>query len=396
MNVLCFTFEAPTKKYGGGLGILQSLASISPNAAIDYVGPAFDLNEFPEIKIRTTCFLQQSTHFAQKCVNLVRGVSVKYFSAWSSVVKRLDPSRVDFVFVDFSYNDFIIRWAHRNHLKVLVRVHNIEHDMVQSILRSRCFDQYWVKALVNGLMVWKREAACLRMADGLVFLTQNDLHRAKELYQNIAFPPKSHIVPVCLFPPVVPLCQPADIHLPCILITGSLFYGANVIGVKWFLCNVWPFVNRQQAFPSVRLVIAGGKPSSEIKRLCAQAPNCTLVDSPEDMTPYFERATLYAAPVFSGAGMKMKVVEALSHGLCVIGTDHAFIGYEDAGPFLIRANTPKEFEEQITRCLQNQALLKQNENCRVMFMRHYSMERSQKAFGDIITAMLSALPISSK
>lgn len=45
------------------------------------------------------------------------------------------------------------------------------------------------------------------------------------------------------------------------------------------------------------------------------------------MDPYFNNAELYIAPIFDGAGMKVKVAEALSYALPVVGTSHAFEGY---------------------------------------------------------------------
>jgi hypothetical protein len=45
--------------------------------------------------------------------------------------------------------------------------------------------------------------------------------------------------------------------------------------------------------------------------------------------------------------MKVKVAEALSYGLVVIGTEHAFIGYKVDGVSCVLAETEKEFIDAI-------------------------------------------------
>ena len=47
--------------------------------------------------------------------------------------------------------------------------------------------------------------------------------------------------------------------------------------------------------------------------------------------------------------MKVKVAEAFSHGLPVIGTTHAFIGYENVENGKFVADTSQEFVEQINK-----------------------------------------------
>lgn len=382
MIILAFTFEAPSKLYGGGIGIIQSLSSLSQFAAVDYVGPAYDEKEFSSIKIRKRYILKDNNSVIVKAINLIRGVTTRYYQEWRRAVNVIDPHEYDAVFIDFSYNDFIVDWAHKNGLKAVVRVHNIEWDMSMNSANGSVHDKYWFRNKVNGWLIGERERKVMQAADKLVFLTKEDHSRAIELYGD-ALAEKSVIVPVCMDinHGVVSGCEtPAK---PYILVTGSLYYGPNAEGIKWLVENVWKEIVSKHLLPDYRLVIAGRNPGKEMKQLIAATEQIVLIDSPEDMAPLFQNADMYVAPVFSGAGMKVKVAEALSYGLTVIGSHHALIGYEEAEPFIVEANTPQEFLAGI------QAVQKQpnsKEQCQEKYQTLYTIKRSGAAFYDVFSS----------
>ena len=56
------------------------------------------------------------------------------------------------------------------------------------------------------------------------------------------------------------------------------------------------------------------------------------------------------SPIFSGAGVKVKVVESLACGTPVIGNEIAFEGISDEfSDFMIYANNPEEYAEIINK-----------------------------------------------
>lgn len=385
MKVLCVTFEAPSSKYGGGWGIIQSLASVSSNAEIDYCGPQFDKAEFSQFKISKYYFMNETKNIFRKIINLVQGVPVRYYHEWNRISRILDPSEYDLVYIDFSYNDFVLKWAHKNGLKAIVRVHNVEHDMVTNIVRTMVIDKYWVRALINGWLVSRREEYCMKNADKLIFLTREDLDRAKELYGNYVDSNKrSCIVPVCLESPKME-AENVDVKKPYILSTGSLYYGPNALGIKWFIKNVWNKIQQNNLLGEYDLVIAGRNPDDEMKKICADTKNCVLFDSPEKISPYFVNADIYVAPIFSGAGMKVKVAEALSYGLPVVGAHHALLGYDEACAFCVEANNEDEFIKKITYFVANKISKK---DCKEEYEKLYSLDRSRQLFNEIFKAFV--------
>ena len=216
----------------------------------------------------------------------------------------------------------------------------------------------------------KREKTCFEKASKLLFLTNADLQRGQELYRGINFTEKSVILPICIENSNydVDICSA---NKGCILLTGSLWYGVNAEGAIWFITHVWESIKTVNQ--NIQLIIAGARPNETIKKLCNNHDDIFLIDTPESMAPYYSKAEIYVAPVFDGAGMKVKVAEALSWGLPVVATDHALIGYEGVENICYRANTAKDFIDQINKFLQNHP---SKRTIRNQFMNLYSIEKS--------------------
>ena len=108
------------------------------------------------------------------------------------------------------------------------------------------------------------------------------------------------------------------------------------------------------------------------------------------MAPYFYNAELYIAPIFDGAGMKVKVAEAMSYALPVVGTSHAFEGYViQHGNNSYIADTIDAFEKSILDYYHLDE--KQRYDMRLsslqLFQSHYSLKRSADLFGKLIDPM---------
>lgn len=381
MKILAFTFEAPSVFYGGGIGIVQTMASLSRCGDVHYVGPYFNIKDFNDIKLYKTTFFDENASFISKVINTFRGLSVRYFQQWKHFTSSIDSSLYDVVFIDFSYNDYIVDWAHNNNLEAIVRVHNIERDMSFNILKGKKKDKYWLKNVINGYIIAKREKKLMLDADKLVFLTKEDLDRACELYGD-SIRAKSFIVPVCMkMNGNNEIAKSSGIEKPYVLTTGSLYYGPNSEGIVWFINEVWNEFLKNPENIEFKLVVAGRKPSIDLKRCIDNSERVILVDSPEDISPYFKDAQFYVAPIFSGAGMKVKVAEALSYGLKVLGTHHALIGYEEAEPFVQLANNKEEFLELMEKEKFNNS---SKSDCLKKYESLFTVSRSIEDFSKIL------------
>ena len=107
------------------------------------------------------------------------------------------------------------------------------------------------------------------------------------------------------------------------------FYGAwnrkeNTEGLLWFLSNVYPKLNKDLTF----IIIGGGLDKKIIQKLsCFQ--NIQILGFVDDPISEIASCQALIAPLFEGAGVKVKVIDSLTSGTPVIGTEIAFEGIQD-------------------------------------------------------------------
>lgn len=119
----------------------------------------------------------------------------------------------------------------------------------------------------------------------------------------------------------------------------------NFDGLKWFVENVLPKLPAD-----LFISIVGIGLSQNFQDGLAKYKNVSylgFVDNPYKM---ISNSLAVISPLFSGAGVKVKVVETLACGTPVIGTPIAFEGISSTyDKFMIRAETTEEYLQKILR-----------------------------------------------
>ena len=116
----------------------------------------------------------------------------------------------------------------------------------------------------------------------------------------------------------------------------------NSEGLEWFFDNVYPFLNNNIHFKVIGAEL-DTKLASKIER--ANVEILGFVDNPYEI---IANAKALIAPLFNGAGVKVKVIEALACGIPVIGSDVSFEGIDsDFSDFLIECKTSKHYVDEI-------------------------------------------------
>jgi glycosyltransferase involved in cell wall biosynthesis len=258
-------------------------------------------------------------------LTLARALAVSVLSGRPySIVKYPKDVMLDAVrrYCSQSMPDLIITSLFTWHLtpvgpwKVLLDVHNVEHELWQSFepllpATKAAFVRREARLLQEA------ELAAWKGSNGIIAICEED---ASKIRQASPCTPVRH-VPVRIAPMNRALLSEGG---PALFDLGMLAvwsWAPNGIAAKTFEKSIMPDL----AKAGLRVVIAGTGLDPEVKsRLEHWGVECP--GHIPDLGDFYRSVRLVAAPYTLGGGVRMKVAEALSWGKPVIGTALAFRG----------------------------------------------------------------------
>lgn len=216
-------------------------------------------------------------------------------------------------------------------VRYVYRAHNVERDLWRSLARVRA-------PLVRAFMTYqawrveKLEKWVLRRFEQVHAISRENQAALQTL---CAEPAKIHFTPVALEGSVAKaeLRQARrtaragrEFQSLQLLFLGKLDWPPNRDGLVWFLDNVWNELLKLR--PAAWLTIVG--PGHE-ERLMARYGRVERLKftgyvSDDELCRIFLSHDLLVVPIFSGSGVRVKVLEAALHGLPSIGTDLGMSG----------------------------------------------------------------------
>jgi len=238
--------------------------------------------------------------------------------AFNTIIIEIAKEQPSILYIDTSLFGYLAKAVKRKFpkIKIITFFHNIEVDF-----KLNCYTG--VKRMLYSpaiLSDWMNERWAIRYSDVVIALHKKDSTRLQRLYGRKA----DFIHPICVVDQMSKsLNNSAKIKkLPneYILFVGSTF-PPNIEAIKYLHDKVMPYLN-------LHLVVVGSNLEKYSHKFSKK--NISIVGSVDDLTPFYVNAKLVVAPIFSGAGMKVKIAEALMYNKCVIGSKFSFIGYEKA------------------------------------------------------------------
>jgi len=136
---------------------------------------------------------------------------------------------------------------------------------------------------------------------------------------------------------------------PVLLFVGGFAHQPNQHGLMWFLDQVLPIIRMQ--VPTARLVVVGSNPPADIAAL-----NSTLVSvrsnvSDHELRELYRTARVAIAPLRYGAGVKLKVVEAMCEGLPLVTTAIGAQGLPGLEDIVSVCDEPTAFADAVCQLL---------------------------------------------
>ncbi len=170
---------------------------------------------------------------------------------------------------------------------------------------------------------WRRyQRRAWRRFDRLQAVSDRDARLMADMVPDMA-----GAIDVNPFAVVMPPGADPAAHVPGeILFMGNYAHAPNVDAAVWLAQDVLPRVLARR--PDARLTLVGDAAPPAIRAL-AGGP-VTFAGRVADPDAWFARAAVVAAPVRTGGGMRMKVLDALAHGKAVVTTTRGREGLGDA------------------------------------------------------------------
>lgn len=135
-----------------------------------------------------------------------------------------------------------------------------------------------------------------------------------------------------------------------VLFVGNFAHEPNVDAARRLVSSIFPMVRRRH--PGARLYLVGDGPPAEL--VTDPGPGVIVTGYVAELAPYLEQATVVAAPLRQGGGMRVKVLEALASGRAVVASPVAADGLDVVdGRQLMIASSDEEFAARIGELLED-------------------------------------------
>lgn len=177
-------------------------------------------------------------------------------------------------------------------------------------------------------LIWKKELSKAKRFENkyynlvpkVLFVSQMDEQYARENFKtNAILRGLYYGVDTDNFDSAVEKSENFD-YEESLIFTGNFDYGPNIDGADFLVEEVMPLLWTKK--PNVKLYLAGGNPSEKLKNLNEKRIEVTgFVDS---LVPYIQKSKIFLSPIFFGAGVKTKVLEAMYLEKIVVGTPQSF------------------------------------------------------------------------
>jgi len=235
--------------------------------------------------------------------------------------------------------------------KVVFRPHNIENKIWSQLADEEKNPFRKSYFMVLSKRIKKAEKEIINQFDGVAAIAPNDLAWFKS---NGLSKPSILSKPGVL---TQNLKAASDIKPMTVLFIGALDWLPNINGLRWYVNEVWPMVLK--AVPGAVFSIAGRNASWNTRRLL-KGNNIIYCGEVPSSSGFMNNKSIMIVPLFSGSGIRVKIIEGMSLGKCIVSTSFGAEGidYVDRQNIFI-ADTPDDFADCVIELLRNDDLLKQ-------------------------------------
>lgn len=355
-KILIISHKPPYPKLdGGGIAIAQILeALLEQGCHVTFLCMETDKHPFENsitntnlnlkaiyVNTKLKIALALSNMFTKKSYILSR-FNQKVFK--ESLKKILKKQIFDIIIFESLFTSTYLDTVNElSNAKKIYRSHNIEHNIwfEQSNQKKNIFKKWYLNIQAERLK--NEEIKFWNNIDSILSISETD---------------RSHIIKQCHTPTHTIGLYLEKRHLKYndqstkvdFFHLGAMDWLPNQDGMNWILKDVFPKVKQSEKSAELHL---GGR-AMPIKLKSYIQDGYYNHGEVSNATDFMSRHKVMLVPLFSGSGIRVKIVEGMSLGKCIISTSIGVKGINCTNKKnILIANTENEFIEAMRFCIQN-------------------------------------------
>ncbi len=368
MNILVVSPEIPYPPIGGHyLRTYNILKLLSENHRIFFIGFVKDEEELEWKKdFKKLCdsfdifFIQDDDFSFRFCLKVIRNllspfpyIKHKYYNKNASrrIREILSEGQIDLVHLDML--PMATYYSVLNSVPTILTNHNVESVRLYRWMQLE--KNIFIKLFLayQHIKLRSYEKKMCPKFDKCITVSPEDEKVLKKLCKSDNFAVIPNGVDIEYFKPLEGPIIPNRL-----IWVGGMGGPYNSDAVDYFLDEILPLIRAKK--PEVEVDFVGDSPTKKLKRQELKNSHIKVHGFVDDTRPFVQKAAVFIAPIRSGSGTKIKVLNAMAMGKPVVTTSIGAEGiYVEVDRNIMIADDPKTFAEKTVYLLNNKHIADQ-------------------------------------
>jgi len=231
---------------------------------------------------------------------------------------------------------------------IVYRAHNIEYEIWD---RTAKLSAGWRSKYLHNLSrrIKRFEISYLNSYDLLIPITDRD----GKILDSLGNVKPRHTSQTGIdFASLVPTAK--KLEFPSLFHIGALDWAPNQEGLIWFFDQCWPRIHGEN--PELKFYLAGRNAPEWLERRF-KLDGVVYLGEINDAYAFINSKAIMVVPLFSGSGMRIKIIEGMALGKPIVTTDIGTEGIPTENDHNIMiANDADQFIQSINRLINNRAM----------------------------------------
>jgi len=282
-----------------------------------------------------------------------------------ALIKKLQNTTFDIIQIEgvfmCTYIPIIKKYSKA---KIVLRSHNVEHQIWERHLQNEKTSLKKIYLNIQNSRLKQFEIKAFHQVDAIVTITDDDKKTIASISKNTPIHTCLTGINLSNYPFVSKVKQSNTLfHF------ASMDWMPNIEAADWLMNEVWQEVAKQK--PDAKLVLAGRGMPERFKKLASAT--IEIIDEVKDSKEFYNTYDIMLVPLWSGSGLRIKLVEGLAYGKAIITTSIGAEGipYSNTKNLLI-ADSCSAFSKAILDIWNNETLKQSlQKNARTLAEKHF-------------------------